>query len=233
MSDYGFEIQNIYGQVIADTNYPVYSVHSSGTISFPGYVAFQQTVIPLSIDLSNFPTLLVELPADGTLIAFRGFRTSGTTVTAAIFHAISSAAFSINYILAVPANIAPIQAGEYGIAAYDISGKLTFHTGQRYVIIRQISSVSMNSVVSHPTLTGTRYVGISGAIGAKQTGIYFTLNEYGQQVWYAGKDYLAGIGSASPTSIKVGWSLFCDNTVSIDSFEVFPASNILICELTS
>lgn len=231
MSDYGFEVKNAAGQVVADATYPVYALQSSGSFTVGGPTQFSQTVVPLNIDLNTMPTMLLNIQVGRAAVCFRGFTVSGTTITGATFHAYSTSPFSVDYIVAVPASVAPITSGEYGIAVYDQNSKLTFHTGQRLVYVRQISTITEGATITHPALLGTRYIGMTSITGAKQTGIYYRIDPYGQIIWYAGQDWLAGISSTSSTSLSGAWSLFADNTVSRDSFTAYPPAQIVICEL--
>lgn len=172
MSEYGFEIQNSSGKVIADANYPVYKVISTGAMTLGGNTAYQYTDISFApIPLTQMPLVLfapsgagpklllpqpdyyypyfnnISLPAVSPWCYL--LSPDQSAIIGARFHGYygtmapwEGETFTSNYVVAVPVSVSNIPSSTYGVVVYDKDGKKTFDSGERLLTIKLIRTIT-------------------------------------------------------------------------------------------
>lgn len=235
MSTYGFEIQNAAGQVVADTNFPVYTPVQYGSFSTGGTAnvwTFTDVYFSAGVDISKMPQFFMELPTNvsnygAPTICVHSYFMSGTAITGVRIHsyfysAAASVNYSVNYVVAVPVSAADVGSADYGIMAYDSSGNVTFNSGKRLVTIKAISTMNVGDTLTHPAIYGTRYVAVAGLAGIKVTPVYYP--------YYYGYIYFGGIRAASATSVSLAWNVVALNATTLNTEALIPTS-VIVAEL--
>lgn len=233
MSDYGFEIKNSNGQIVADTNFPVYTPILSGTFDTGGIAnvsSYTDVYFSKSIDIGKMPQFFMELPNDVNgygppTICVHSYLVTGTAITGVRIHSYffsgtQSGLYSVNYIVAVPVSADDTGIGNYGIVAYDKYGVETFSSGKRLVTIKAIGTLNVNESLSHDTIIGTRYVAIAGLGGIK-----LTIGQYYTYVFYV------GIKHNSDTSVILDWNLAAFTSTPLNAEQNIPIS-VIVAELS-
>lgn len=235
MSNYGFEIKNAANQIVADTNFPVYTPVDSGTFNAGGTAnawTFTDVYFNVGVDISKMPQFFMELPTDvngygAPTICLQSYLMSGTLVTGVRIHSYfynisSSIIFPVNYIVAVPVSATEVQSGDYGIIAYDKYGAETFNSGKRIVTIKQVGTIEVNEYLYHDKIEAKRYVAISGLGGIKVTPVQYP---------YYGYVFYVGVRHESDTSISLRWNLVALNATTINAEWPIPVS-LIVAELS-
>lgn len=236
MSEYGFEIQNIYGQVVADTNYPVYTPLSYGTFSIGQSLnvwGFTDVWFPQPVPVSMMPQFLFQPPVDvygyPKIVVhthhFDGTNITGVRLSSYWYSQSISRAVTVNYIVACPISYANVSNSDYGVSAFDAYGGLTFHSGKNLITIKYIGQHQVGQFVSHPLITGSRYVGISGLAGIQVTPAYISRGRA-----YSGTVYYGGIRYNSETSLYLDWNIMALNKTTESANQPMPVS-VIVCEL--
>ena len=234
MSDYGFQVQNSSGQVVADTNFPVYTPVQYGSFSTGGTAnvwTFTDVYFSSGVDVSTMPQFFMELPTNvsgygAPTICLHSYFMSGSTITGVRIHsyfysAAASITFNVNYVVAVPVSATAVASADYGVIAYDSAGKVTFNSGKRLVTIKAVSTMNVGDVLSHPTIFGTRYVAIGGLAGIRVTPVSYP--SYGYV-------FFGGIRSASSTSVSLAWNLVALNATTLNVIAPIPTC-VIVAEL--
>lgn len=233
MSDYGFEIKNSSGQIVADANFPVYTVIQSGTFNTGGIAnvsSYTDVYFSKIIDISKMPQFFMELPKDVNgygppTICVHSYLVTGTSIIGVRIHSYffsgtPSGLYSVNYLVAVPVSADDSGSGDYGIIAYDKYGNETFSSGKRLVTIKAISTLNVNELLNHPEIIGTRYVAIAGLGGIK-----LTIGQYYTYVFYV------GVRHNSDTSVVLDWNLASFTSTPLNAEQNIPIS-VIVAELS-
>jgi len=203
MSTYDFEVRNNLGQVVVDSNYPSYTIRTSGSFSIGGNLQFSYVDVTFTpINKSNMPQVFFEMPATTVNpLCVLSYLMSGDDVYGVRVHSYDAAnAYrTFNYVVAVPVNVIPNPGNEtYGVVVYDANGRITFSSAAPLFTIKHVQAVTAGSVVTHEALTGIRYVAVSTVTGFKWD---YIGSSQANSAWN-------GVKAASSTTLQFLWNLY-------------------------
>lgn len=195
MNDYGFQILNLNGQVIADSNFSIYTPIQYGTFTVGSYTPLQtidiyfQTAIPFS----KMPQFFMQIPMDGSILSLQTYIMSEDSIVGVKILGYSyTGSYNVNYVVAAPVSAIDVLTENYGIIAYDSNGLTTFASTKKMMLVNAVGSLIPGETLNHSVLTGERYVAIAGIAGIK---IYNELVAFG------------GIKSNNDTSVSLDWNI--------------------------
>ena len=153
MADYGLEIINGNSHLIIDSTYENHAELERGVGTFlihnpPGSTASRQAsraTIYFSRAYTHRPTIGVQNQYDSSGAALVSLIMSGGLYTGFRLQAeINKQNTTVHWVAFGPSSMTPASNDTYGLIVNNSSGKEVFHSGKRYLIIKDIVQVPYN-----------------------------------------------------------------------------------------
>jgi hypothetical protein len=150
---YGLQVQNSSGDLVIDHDFRNYEIADEGTATHAGTgIAYVKDVTFAS---SSVPPLVFVRSTAQALACVTLIRSGGNYTTARFKAFDPFATFDFDWFIARP--IASASADTWGLHVFDASGNRVYDSGRRYLQIRDVVSVNLDTLESGTGVNGSGY----------------------------------------------------------------------------